>query len=194
VNSREAFVYVEIDWDPQGFDLSRNLSLRTFETTADSISIAGDTAPDFLKTVLSSITSPAPLDVVIIYRERDFGGSKPCSRCIPDPICFSHYGPPIGSLTNEMLDHFLYSQQWRLRAFREMHSVREFRLVFCVDVVDCMTQHALQLLRRVLDRDMGEFHYLSYEPSIICERRVLRTRVTDFVLGSASPNVPASAL
>ena len=194
MNSRGRFVVN--DRAPQGFDLSRNESLRTLETTADSISMAGDAAVDFLKTILSSVTSPAPLDVVVIYRERDFGGGRPCPLCEPDPVCFSHCGPPINSPIGNMLKHFLHNQHRRFRVFREMHSVREFRLVFCVDVVDCMMSHALRLLGNIFQDEEArrEFDYLLYEPFIICERRMLRTRVTDFIVGSTTQNVPASAL
>ncbi|KAF9780999.1 hypothetical protein BJ322DRAFT_291114 [Thelephora terrestris] len=53
------------------FDLSRNKSLRTLETTAQSITRAGGSAPEFLKTVLSSVASPGMLDVVITYHDCD---------------------------------------------------------------------------------------------------------------------------
>ena len=53
------------------FNLSRNVSLRTLETTATSIANAGDSASGFLKAVLSTITSPLPLNFVITYRYFD---------------------------------------------------------------------------------------------------------------------------
>ena len=72
----------------QHFDLSRNRSLRTLETTAKSVNAASGSASDFFRTVLSTTTSPAPLDVVVVYRETDLGGDWGCCRfiCGPSPI------------------------------------------------------------------------------------------------------------
>jgi hypothetical protein len=73
-----------------------------------------------------------------------------------------------------------------------MHSVRDFRLVLCVDVLDSMMPQALQLLESIVEQQ-GLF-YLPCEPSVICERRMLRTRATDFAVGCMGSNIPASAL
>jgi hypothetical protein len=55
------------------FDLSQIKTLRTFETTAQSITYAGRSSRGFLKTLLSSVAFPGMLDVTIIYRDGDFG-------------------------------------------------------------------------------------------------------------------------
>jgi len=61
----------------QDFDLSRNKSLRTVEILAASIR-GGHIG--FFKHVLPTITSCAPLKVIIIYRDCDFCSSNPEGR------------------------------------------------------------------------------------------------------------------
>jgi len=60
----------------QDFDLSRNKSLRMLEITAYSSYVR---RLDLLTRVLSTITSPLPPKVVIIYREYNFPDLKPAS-------------------------------------------------------------------------------------------------------------------
>jgi hypothetical protein len=82
------------------------------------------------------------------------------------------------------------------KVLREMHSVRDFRLVFCVDVLDCMTEDATRLLGDIVKTEeaKGGFDFLLSEPSVICEKRVVRTRLSDFNVGYSKSNVAASAL
>ena len=55
-----------------GFNLSRDTSFRTLETTAESINAAYDAASSFFETVLSSVAPRTPLDVVVtVSREVD---------------------------------------------------------------------------------------------------------------------------
>lgn len=173
----------------QHFNISRNKSLRTLETTAQSITVAGDNASNFLRTILSTITSPAPFDVVIVYRDVDLGGiPSHCWRCEPDPVCFRHYGWYKGNI----VDAPRYKQH--LIVFREMHKAwQDFRLVLCADVFDCMVEHGIQTLEDIVDA--GGLDYLFYKPLIICERRTPRTRVEDYQAGwSATCLGTASAL
>ena len=162
------------------------MALRTLETTAESIVDAGDMAPEFLKNVLSSVTSPGLLDVVIIYRNCDFGGwMSICRRCGPPySICYCHDPKPA------VRD---FHQQ--LRVSRQMRRVRDFRLVFCVDVYN-YTDDGVRLLGSVVEKEVveGEFNHLSYSPVVICERQTIRTRPGDDYAGSRSYWVPASAL
>jgi len=58
----------------QQFDLSRIKTLRTLETTAESVATAGDAVPGSLKTILSTVTSPMLLDLVIVYWDSDIDG------------------------------------------------------------------------------------------------------------------------
>ena len=174
----------------QDFDLSRNKSLRTLETTSHSIDVSPRAASNFLRAVLSSIASPAPLDVVIIYRNRDFDTKRPCWLCTtnPAPRPYSHF-TEWG--TDVALDHFYVNYESHFRLFRKMHSVRGFRLVFCLDVSDCVVWYALATLQGLLRRE--EFNYLLDGPIVTCERRVLRVGHTP-VVRSMTEMPPASAL
>ena len=171
---------------PQRFDLSGNQSLRTLETTAQSITRSADTASNFFKTVLSSVTTPALLDVVVIYQDIYPRNSPGCTR---EPVCFRHRRP----MGLEMDAHRF---QPHLKVFREMHSVRDFRLVLCVDVFDCIVEDATRLLGDIVKAEeaKGGFDFLLSEPLVICEKRVVRTRLSDFNVGYSKANIPASAL
>ena len=162
----------------QHFNLSRNKSLQTLETTAESITGAGSTAPAFLRTVLSTVTSPAPLDVVIVYRDYDFGYIENCLYCRPDPACFRHR-----SRENRALD--ILRRKHQLRVFHAMRKVRDFRLVLCADVFDCVVEHAIQALgltANAWEMDRWGLDCL-YKPLIISERRAPRTRASDNCAG-----------
>jgi hypothetical protein len=168
------------------FNLSGNESLRTLEITGESIRAADDTAPNFLKTVLSSVPPSAPLDVVIIYR-----GCELCGRGGPDsePFCSNHS-------SQEIWDKNVLSYQRQLMVFREMYNTRDFRLVLCADVPDFMVEHALEILGRIVDvgMAMGGLSRL-HEPLVISERRTLLTRYIDRNAGCLREwYVPASAL
>ena len=77
-----------------------------------------------------------------------------------------------------------------------MHSVREFSLVFCLDVSDCMMCYALGELNSVLrwEKESGEFDYLLDGPIVTCERRVLCTGPRDPHVRSMAVMPPISAL
>ena len=154
------------------FDLSRNKSLRTLEITVESISRVGDTifASDFLKTVLSSITSSTTLDIVIIYRDREICGVAAFSTPHTKPICFYHSSQESWARSG------LYHLQ-HLKMFREMYKKREFRLVLCADVSNFMAEHAIEILQHVVDlgKEMGGLFHL-YEPLVISERRIFLAR------------------
>ena len=125
---------------------------------------------------LSSITSPAPLDVVIIYQNDDFNDLEPCRLCAPEPYCPPSYCVHWAASFIEPECHVMgYDSQFTV--FREMHSVRGFRLFFCMDVPDCVMRHALGVLENVLQEEKrrGGFDYLLDGPFVTCERRVLRT-------------------
>jgi len=178
-NSSDQFV-VDNQTLIQHFDLSRNKSLRTLETTAESVNVASGAASDFFRTVLSTTTSPAPLDVVVVYRESDLGSNP--GRCWfihgSSPSCFGH------SLRwDRSSDVLRYKRHFRL--FREMHKVRDFRLVLCADVFDCMVEDSIRTLEHTLitSEVNGGLDYFIYKPLVISERRTPRTRPTDHNTG-----------
>jgi hypothetical protein len=78
-----------------------------------------------------------------------------------------------------------------------MHSARNFRLVFCVDVYGCMEDFALRLLQSAVDKEVADGEYknlASGPPKITCERRTIRTRTKDYYAGATDKWVLASAL
>ena len=195
-NSRERLA---VEGSPviQHFNLSQHKSLRTLEITAKSIPLGGEwyskfnivRVSDFLKTVLSSVTFPEPLDVVVIYRDVYPRSTPLFWGCNRGCRCDRH-----GWMTQLRMDDDCFQQH--LKVFRGMHDVRDFRLVICVDNLDCMVD-GVQLMRRIVDAEKvkGRFDFLHCEPSLICERRMLRTRPEDFYLGWCSDwELPASAL
>jgi len=156
----------------QHFDLSRNTSLRTLETTARPIDLTSDTASDFFITILSSVTSPVPLNFVVIYQELDFGFFSYSLIFYSEPTCYFH--SPVGRG-----DRALH-RQMQFRMFREMHRARDFRLVLCVDVFDSLVEHATKTLECLVEAEKakgGLDHH--YGPLIISERRTIRTRPRD---------------
>ena len=155
------------------FDLSRNKRLKTLETTAESITAAGDAASGFLKAVLSTIASPLPLDVVITYGDNDI------DRC----VYYFPKGRPVRvkySPQEQRATVALHHPE-RFKVFSEMHRMREFRLVLCADVLDCIAEHAVGVLERVVEEERmnGRLDYLRCEPLIIFEIRSPRIRFGD---------------
>ena len=171
--------------------MSQNKFLRTLETTAESIDGSGSTAAsDFFKTVLSSIATPERLDVVIIYQHFNFNYMLHQTWCDSEPGGSERQG------TKEKHSQF---HQQQLKVFREMHSVRDFRLVLCADVpgspgdpkrVDMETLECIAKAEGV-----EEGLDCQYRPLIVFERRLLRTRPSDHNTGwSGKWWVLASAL
>ena len=172
------------------FNLSQNKFLRTLEITVESIDAAGDTAPDFLKTVLSSVTSPGPLDAVIIYQDYDFTYYPPCKRCNLEPL-HSHH------CFQDIMDKLILDRQRQLKVFREMHSVRDFRLVLCADISGNSVGRATKTLEHIVraEKVEGRTDYFLYKPLIVFERRIIHTRPDDYNAGySGREPILASAL
>jgi len=164
----------------QRFDLSRNTSLRTLETSARSINRTGDTASDFFITILSSATSPAPLDFVVIYRELDFGFWSNSLIFESEPA--SYFYSPM-----RMEERALFRQK-QFGVFREMHRATDFRLVLCADVFDSLVERAIKTLECLVEAEEakgGLCHH--YKPLVISERRTIRTRPLDHCLAVDIP-------
>jgi hypothetical protein len=137
--------------------------------------VAVDTAPNFLKTVLSTITSPLPLDVVIIYRE----------TCIDRGVCNWLKPVRVEYVPAPMRAENALRHQQRFEAIREMYGVREFRLVLCADVLDCIAKDAIRVLECIAkaEKAKGGLVYLPYEPLIVSGTRSPRTRLDDHRVG-----------
>ena len=166
--------------DEQGagwhFDLSRNKSLRTLETTAASITAEG-AAPDFFTTVLSTVTSPLPLDVVIDYDDLDVDRML----WMGSPRAFTRPLTLEDIITKNVLGH-----EQRFKLFQEMYRVREFRLVLCADVCNDSVGLAVQTLERLVkaEKEKEGLGYLRCEPLIICEKRTPQGHHDDDTIGS----------
>jgi len=153
-------------WHP---DLSRNKSLRTLEITVGSTAGAGDAASGFFKTVLSTIATPLPLEVIIIYRELDFGYSVYPNGGL---VYVISYGPFEGSASSIAFNPKLFG------VISDMCKVRKIRLVFCADVLECIAERAVRMLKHYVEteRRNGGLEYLEEAPLIISEMRTLRSR------------------
>jgi len=145
-----------------------------------------DADPNFLGTVLSTITSPLPLDIVVVYQCHDVGYLL---RWWVNPSHVVDF--PQGVMAGDTF------HRQRFKQLREMYMVREFRPVLCVDTVDCAMEYCIQRLERIVEveKAKGGLDYLLCRPLIISEMRSPRTRVDDgYVGGSGRARVFASAL
>ena len=143
------------------FDLSRNKSLRTLETSAESIARAQDTASRFFETVLSTTMPSLPLDVVIAYS----GGDNGFVAWDTERIARMGWGSPyVSPETNVAMCH-----SERFKVLRGMHEVRKFRLVFCAETRGDDVERVVKMLERIVEGEKarGGFDYLECEPSII---------------------------
>jgi len=81
--------------------------------------------------------------------------------CNPKTVCLLH--------RSWIEEENAKNHKAQLGLFREVHDVRDLRLVLCADVSDCMVEIGMGTLKRVVKDGQ-----LPYEPLIICERRALR--------------------
>jgi len=173
------------------FNLSRNKSIRVLETTTESIVPVHDTASEFFGNTLSSITHSALLDVVIVYQETDF------SEVVFHLLRKSTRPHPFNR-RHEFKKGIPQNRQQQFEVFREMHKVRDFRLVFCADILDCgAASGAMKMLKHFVKKEkkQGGLNYLLHEPLVISGRRTVRTRRYDHITGwSVNTPVRASAL
>jgi len=158
--------YEAVRW---AFDLSRNSSLRTLETTARSIKRAGNTASCFLKAVLSTITSARPLNLLINYDMLEVHCHMP-----------SYIRAGIISPSKRTAQDLVHLGLFKV--YSEIYVVRGFQLVLCADVSDRDAQDATRALECIIKEVgmNGGLDYLSCEPLIIFE---MRTRITDSLVG-----------
>jgi len=151
------------------FDLSRNKSLRTLEIVAhcivDRYKPYAPTPPisNFLRTVLSTITSLEFSEVVIIYRDTDFCG-------------VAQYSRPPNIYTDTTPDQRAKEASWHrelFKVFRWMYGLREFRLVLCAEVWDCVGEYAMRVLKQAVaaEKAGGRLDYLPSEPLLVYSPR-----------------------
>ena len=66
----------------------------------------------------------------------------------------------------------------QFRVFREVRSVRAFRLVLCADVSDCMVERAMKILEGVVEAEK-----VKEGLGNLCEPLIRTTRYGDFQIG-----------
>ena len=120
-----------------------------------------DADPSFLRTVLSTVTSPLPLDIIVIYQHYNVG--------------YLLLGPgkpiPLGRLDPEGNAMVALYHQQRFKQLHEMYLMRRFQLVLCANVLDGVTEYTARALERVVNAEKakGGFDYLFHEPLIVSE-------------------------
>lgn len=152
----------------RGLDLSRNKSLRTFEVVARFVVLwhgprTSNITSNFLKTVLSTISSPTFSEVIVLYWDCDFSSLK------------HHLGRATGTHKVVTPDERAMEASWHhalFEVFREMHTVRDFKLFLCADVPDCIGECAVGELQRVVaaEKVTRGLDYLPSEPAVVYTR------------------------
>lgn len=94
--------------------------------------------------MLSTITSPLPLDVVIVHTESEVG--HPVNNEARGPI-------QMDCLCAEQREKFVRQHGKRFGVFREMHSVQEFRLVLRAEVLELAEKHAVEMLNKMVEEE-----------------------------------------
>jgi hypothetical protein len=153
-------------WSPSDFDLSQIRSLRTLEVKARTIAHKyPPRAPDqatlhFLVAALTSISSSAFSELVVVYRDYDFDGAQ-----VHEPPGYSIVtGMTPAKMNEEALWHRLLFE-----TFKAMHAVQDFRLVLCADVWDRLGGYAVEALKRAVATEKAEnrLDFMHTEPSVI---------------------------
>ena len=114
----------------QPVNLSRHKSFRTLETTAQSIFYSSKfgfspNPPDFFKAVLSSITSPGSLNVVVVYQNIRPYGDRSCALG-----CWCNR---LLSLRERIIMNEVRLRQQQIMVCYEVHITQDFHLVLSVD-------------------------------------------------------------
>lgn len=131
--------------------------MRTLETDARSIAAPG--ASEFFSAVLSTITSPFLLDLVVAHKESEVG-------C---PIDNERRGPVTQDDVFTLPRVEFVQKHWeRFKVLREMHSVRKFRLVLRADVHKWAEKDARETLERIVEEEGrdGGLDYLHHRPLV----------------------------
>ena len=174
----------------QDFDLSRNKSLRTLEIP---VSHSYHKGPGLLTRALSTITSPVPPKVVIVYRDHDFHGLQ-----------HGWYGQKWDLRPGRLLPwawhdtrNEILSPWMDFRIFHEMHEIRNFQLELRADVWGGVAEYAVQILRRAVamekaEKAQWEFGNIFLEPLVSCRPRVFHREYTSesYTAGFPEPWIP----
>ena len=148
------------------FGLSQNKSLQTLEVTAESVdrTLGGGSlnpTSSLLKHILSTITSPAFFEVIVIHYASDFSGSRWVGgRKILDPF-------PRISQAERAEEALRHHRQFKV--FCEAQKVRDFRFVLCANVWSRLEEYPMRVLREAVaaEKAKGLFDDFSSEPIVI---------------------------
>ena len=144
-------------------DLSRNKALQTLELKARSVVPRyGCRTPDratlgFLAATLSTITPLIFPEIIVFYRDFDFEGLE------------FNVSDPYREMTPEEITREASWHRGLFEVFREMHTLRGFRLTLCAEVWDCVGEYTVQVLKRAVavETTANGLDYLSSEPMVI---------------------------
>jgi len=140
-----------------------------------------DISSEILKHVLSTTTSPA-LEVAVIYRDYDFCGVRPPGYPTLPPV----YSVSQAERTKEALQHHR-----QLEVFREIHELRDFRLVLRADVWHRIGEHSVRVLEEAVavEKARGGFDIGFSEPLVIYRPRESQTTIRQdyFAMGPPTP-------
>jgi len=123
--------------------------------------VLSPTTLTFLRSTLSTITSPMFTEVAIIYQDDDFRG-------IAWHSTEAYRKTTLAERTAEASWHRSLFQ-----AFRKIHATRDFRLVLCAEVWGRVREYAVEVLERAIavERAAERLDYLPSEPLVICSPR-----------------------
>jgi len=142
------------------FDLSQNKSLRRLQVPASSIGLTKEPDATLLKYLLSTITSPATLEVMVVYSDNDFHGIDTLHTNWP------YLREP--SRTERAYEASRHRR--RFEALRDAHKVRAFRLVLCAYVWGCVgDSYPVRRLEEAVEEEKSErgFDDFSSDPLVM---------------------------
>ena len=152
----------------QDFDLSRNESLRILQVAALCVTCFPDETSNLLKQVLSTVTSPSLFEVVVLYRWDDFGGVGSWQHSNLTPL---HEVLRADGAAEALRHHR------RFRVFREVHEVRDFRLVLDANVWGPAGEHSLQMLREAIAEEGAKNGFDEFFPEPMVTYHPQRSRL-----------------
>ena len=165
----------------ENIGLSQNKALRALEVTASSVL---DGEPDLLTYVLSTITSPVFSKVIVFYRDCDFRGVRPTWLINLYPFRWV-------SEAEQVEEASWHHRQFEV--FRNMHRVRDFQLVLCADVQECVGEYTVQVLEEAIaaEEEIEGFDgFFSKSLLIYTPQRFGPKFLDDYTAGSPTPWFP----
>jgi len=104
------------------------------------------TALGFLKYVLSTITSSAFFQIIVIYHNQDFNGIKPRGSD----------WPPFRELSEAERAEEASRHGQKFEMLRELYKIRDFQLVLSASVSGCVAEYATQMLEEAVAEEKAK--------------------------------------